>query len=117
MFIKEHQNLLNKYKKEYTPTGGEVLFENILKEYNIKYMKQKGFVAKCNTCLIADFYIPKPYKIIFEIDGKYHLNRKDKDYGRDKFFFIERGIKTFRFTNEEVEDISYIKSCLDKIFL
>ena len=58
----------------------------------------------------------KPYKIIFEIDGAYHNERKDKDMARDLFFLHNRGIKTIRFTNEEVLDSSFIKNKLDSIF-
>lgn len=116
MFIPEHQKLLAKYRLEHKPTKAEILFEDILKEYKVKYIKQKGFVAKCNTCLIADFYIPKPYKLIIEIDGGYHLDRKNKDYGRDRFFLFERGINTLRFTNEEVYDKEFVLKKLSFLF-
>jgi very-short-patch-repair endonuclease len=117
MFIREHQQLLCKYKAENTPTPAELEFEEILKTYNVKYMKQKGFVSGCNTCLIADFYIPKPYKIIFEIDGEYHLTRVKKDYGRDQFFKIHRGINTIRFNNKDIlNNKEYIINVLNNIF-
>ncbi len=76
-------------------------------------MKQKGFLAKTHRCLIADFYLPKPHKLIVEIDGKYHEGRVLKDIGRDKFFKEERSIDTIRFTNEEVNnDINGVKQRL-----
>ncbi len=76
-------------------------------------MKQKGFLAKTHRCLIADFYLPKPHKLIVEIDGKYHEGRVFKDMGRDRFFKEERNIDTIRFTNEEVNiDILGVKKRL-----
>ena len=116
MYTKQHQQLLSKYKNEYIPTKEEDLFESILKEYNVRYIKQKGFVSKCHTCLIADFYIPKPHKLIIEIDGGYHLTRLHKDYGRDQFFLKERKIKTIRFTNDDVlNNKEYVKNTLSKV--
>lgn len=114
MYTREHQRLLSIYKNQNKQTEHEVLFENILKEFNIKYMSQKGFVAKCYSCFIADFYIPKPYKIIFEIDGPYHKHRNDA--GRDWFFKHKRDITTYRFTNEQVENPDYIRKTLTEIF-
>jgi very-short-patch-repair endonuclease len=54
------------------------------------------------VCFIADFYLPKPFKTVIEIDGKYHQHRVEKDTGRDLFFKHERNIRTLRFTNEFV---------------
>ena len=113
MNIKEHQILLNKYKLENKQTKHEVLFESILKSFDVKYCVQKGFLAKCHTCFIVDFYLPRPHKTIIEIDGGYHKNRNDA--GRDLFFLKERKIKTVRFTNEQVENTAYVYGVLNTL--
>ncbi|WP_242225920.1 DUF559 domain-containing protein [Bacillus cereus group sp. BfR-BA-01358] len=55
---------------------------------------------------IADFY-DEERKIIYEIDGKSHNTKIGilKDAIRNIFFRDELGIKTIRFTNEEVEQL------------
>lgn len=116
MFIKQHQQLLEKYKKENKPTQYEYVLEDILKEYNIRYMTQKGFLAKAYTCYIADFYIPRK-KWIIEVDGEYHQDRWYADMMRDKYFFEERGIKTLRFKNDDVMNKEYVVSKLKEINL
>lgn len=52
----------------------------------------------------ADFY-DEENNIIYEIDGNSHKTELQyyKDKIRDAFFFIEHGIKTIRYTNEQVE--------------
>lgn len=52
----------------------------------------------------ADFY-DEENSIIYEIDGNSHKTELQyyKDKIRDAFFFIEHGIKTIRYTNEQVE--------------
>lgn len=59
------------------------------------------YLAKRYT---ADFY-DEEKKIIFEIDGKSHQTEINiiKDKIREYFFFHELGIRTIRFTNDEVE--------------
>lgn len=54
----------------------------------------------------ADFY-DEESNIIYEIDGSSHRNELQilKDKIRDYFFYHELGIKTVRFTNEEVEQL------------
>lgn len=115
MFIKQHQQLLSKYKLTNKPTKYENIFEDKLKQFNIKYIKQKGFLKEANTCYIADFYLPKPFKIIIEIDGKYHQDRKEYDKQRDEYFMFKRGIKTVRFSNNEVECLS-LEQIKDRVF-
>lgn len=117
MYIKQHQQLLDKYKRENKQTEEEIIVENILKELNIYYIKQKGFIAKCYSCYIADFYLPKPNKLVIEVDGKYHSveKRRIADYYRDKFFLEERKIKTLRIKNEELMDINSVKNKIKEI--
>lgn len=109
MYNKEHQRLLSTYKKENKQTKEEQQVEEILKDIGVHYISQKGFVAKCNTCLIADFYLPKPHKLIIEVDGGYHNNRVEQDKGRDLFFLHERNIRTLRIKNEELINLPAVK--------
>jgi hypothetical protein len=43
----------------------------------IHYMFQKGFIQGKYYCIV-DFYLPKPYNICIEIDGKYNLSDEFK---------------------------------------
>lgn len=106
MYNKEHQRLLSKYKRNIKITKYEDIFANKLNELNIKYIRQKGFLKDANSCYIADFYLPKPNKIVIEIDGQYHQQNQLHDWKRDYYFKHKRGIKTVRFKNEEVNTIS-----------
>ena len=49
---------------------------------------------------IADFYCSKA-KLVIEVDGGYHLRIKDEDANRDEVV-KSLGLKTIRFTNEQV---------------
>lgn len=110
MYNKEHQRLLSKYKLKDTTTEYEVIVSNILNELNIKYIQQKGFLKEAYTCYIADFYLPKPYKVIIEVDGEYHQDRVFQDTSRDKYFLEKRGIRTLRINNQDViNNLSVVK--------
>jgi leucyl-tRNA synthetase len=60
---------------------------------------------------IADF-ICLPEKLVIEIDGKIHDERKEEDAQRTAFF-KEQGYRVIRFTNDEV--IKDIQSVVEKI--
>lgn len=49
---------------------------------------------------IVDFYIPR-WKLIIEVDGKYHENQVEYDRKRDSDL-ARIGFKTLRFTNDRV---------------
>lgn len=102
MYTIQHQQLLSKYKQNSINTIGELRYEEVLKYLNLHYLKQKGFLSKAYVCLIVDFYLPRPYKTIIEIDGGYHQTRREKDHGRDMFFERERGMRTIRIDNDHV---------------
>jgi very-short-patch-repair endonuclease len=60
---------------------------------------------------IIDFYCSK-LNLAIEIDGESHIKKKEYDVERDKFL-KQIGIKTIRFTNEEViNKPEYVKSVL-----
>ena len=75
-----------------------------------------GFIFRRQAGLgpyIVDFYCPK-CKIVIEIDGSSHLNRKAKlkDTKRDKYL-QSNGIKVLRFTNYDV--IHKVEMVIEKI--
>lgn len=85
------------------PTESEIEFEKILKAHGINYIFQKGFIQGDYYCIV-DFYIPKPFKIVIEIDGGYHENecQVKRDNRKDNYLINERGFKVIRIKNSEV---------------
>jgi very-short-patch-repair endonuclease len=58
---------------------------------------------------IADFYC-REKQLVIELDGLHHIENKDYDSGREKYF-ISLGIKTIRFWNYEINnDIQLVKN-------
>ena len=84
-------------------TPSEKMFRGILNDLKIKYIFQKGFMAGDFYCIV-DFYLPKPHKICFEIDGGYHntSEQKKKDFAKDYYLTKKRHFRVIRFTNDEV---------------
>lgn len=97
-------------------TKAEVYFWNLIKQdkTGFSFTKQKPI-----NNFIADFYC-KELNLVVEIDGSYHNQKKEvaRDKEREKVF-LSFGIKTVRFTNEQVlnEEISvdYLKDLFSKI--
>lgn len=85
-------------------TNSQLVFKKKLDEAGINYIFQKAFI-QCDYYCIVDFYLPKPYKICIQIDGKYHEDEKQvrKDWARDKYLTEKRGFKVIRITNEQAE--------------
>jgi len=73
----------------------------------LKFTEQKG-VFNHETFYIADFYLPKPYKLWIEIDGAYHDTPKQKKYDKIKDFYLTYTLKfrVLRLTNEKAESIT-----------
>ena len=94
------------------PTSSELIFKERLEKAGIKFIFQKAFIAKDYYCIV-DFYLPKPYKTVIEIDGGYHndLPQKKKDFYRDKYLKEIRKFKVVRIKNEDV--MSFDLSLLD----
>ncbi len=94
------------------PTEAE---EKIWKEVLSK--KQTGFIFLRQKPLhrfIADFYCSE-LGLVVEIDGASHNKKQDTDRLRDKFLQC-LGIKTIRFTNEEVlNDLNDIRQKLSPL--
>jgi very-short-patch-repair endonuclease len=53
-------------------TKAELRFESLLIELGLKFKVQKGLLDKSKTFAILDYYLPKPYRLAIELDGKYH---------------------------------------------
>ncbi len=96
------QSLGSLYQKELCnkPTPAELMFGNYLCEMGLMpFDFQRQILSP--KLFILDFYIKRSF-VAFEIDGESHLGQEDKDEDRDKILLINRGIKTYRFTNDEV---------------
>ncbi len=93
------------------PTEAEKVMWSILKN------KQLGFLflrQKPMGKFILDFYCSK-LMLAIEVDGDSHDNKKYLDKQRD-LYLEQRGIKTIRFTNEEIlDDIEKVKAILGRV--
>lgn len=107
--IKEKQALCAKRRLELVDnaTKAEIAFMARLENLGIRYMFQKGFIAGNGFCIV-DFYLPKPNKLVIEIDGKYHNDpiQQYKDKKRSDYLTIQRKLRVVRITNEEVFNLS-----------
>jgi very-short-patch-repair endonuclease len=91
-------------------TESELAFKARLEEKKIKFVFQKGFIAG-NGFYIVGFYIPKPFKIAIEIDGKYHESERQREYDKRKDEYLTmRGFRVVRVKNEDVQRV-----CVEKI--
>lgn len=107
---------IRKAQLKLNTTRHEWIIRELLDSVGYKYIFQKGFLD-AGKIMIVDFYLPKPRKIVIEIDGTSHVGTKDriKDAVRDAYF-QERGIRVVRMTNEEAEmmTIDELKGLLSK---
>ena len=98
------RELARDHRKE--PTEAEkIVWEEILekRKTGFLFLRQKPLGK-----FILDFYCSK-LVLAIEIDGDSHDNKKYLDKYRD-LYFIQRGIKTIRYRNEEVfENIGEVK--------
>ena len=98
-------------------TDEERQFRDILDKRGIRYMLQKGFLLSEENFIIVDFYIPKPFKYVFEIDGKYHTNQRVKFYDESKDKFLRsKCIVPYRITHEDLKDLTKLGVLLDFLF-
>jgi very-short-patch-repair endonuclease len=82
------------------PTPQEQHVMALLTELGEHFIFEKGFMTD-RTFYIADFYLPKPRKVIIEIDGNHHKAQRAYDQARDNFLKRERKIKRIiRISNE-----------------
>jgi very-short-patch-repair endonuclease len=80
------------------PTPAEARMWELLKDSQAgaEYIRQVIIMG-----WIADFYCPAA-KLVVEVDGGYHDERREADALRDKTMMRGAGIFTLRFTNEQV---------------
>lgn len=97
------------------PTRAELAFKSLLEELKVHFIFQKGFIAKNGFCIV-DFYLPKPNKICFEIDGDYHKNNAVKDNYKNYYLRSVRRMRVIRYNNHDVlERPEWIKDQLIQI--
>ena len=86
------------------PTKAEKRLKRLLNSLKIRYVFQYPIITEW-VFAIPDFYLP--YKnLIIEVDGKIHkrsdIVKKDEIHNS---FYLKKGFKVLRFTNEEVEQL------------
>jgi len=113
-YIKLHGGSLIR-KKNYlieNSTESEDIIFGLLEDLKYRFVFQKAFLT--DRFSIVDFYLPKPYFLCIEIDGKYHEdeNQIKKDRIRESYLTKTRRMRLLRITNEKVNLMS--KSDLKK---
>ena len=92
-------------------TPAEKLLWEKLKDKNLfsyKFRRQHPI-----DIFIVDFYC-HPLRLVIELDGKYHLNKEQKEYDIGRTSELEYwGLKVIRFTNNEV--LENIEDIIKKI--
>jgi len=107
----------NKNKLRENATEMEIRMYQKIKSKFPKAKFQKGFLGYGKTFIIADIYIPKPYKVIIEVDGGYHNTPEiiEKDKLRDKWLTEIKGCQVIRVKNEDVPNLNINKFIRDNI--
>jgi very-short-patch-repair endonuclease len=83
-------------------TRAEAACEDILKRLEISFISQAGFLSP-KSFYIVDFYIKYPYKLIVEINGTNHTQRKRSIYDKEKIGYLKKcGFRILRFSDEDV---------------
>jgi very-short-patch-repair endonuclease len=105
-----HKRKISLLKKQ---TSSELKFAEILRELNIRFMPQKGFISGNNFCIV-DFYLPD-YKTCIEIDGGYHYQPSQikRDLNRDYYLNKQRKFAVLHIDNDSIDSIDKLKfTCL-----
>lgn len=106
-YLKELKDLADINRNNPTPAE-KLIWDRLLKN------KQTGHIflrQKPISRFILDFYCSK-LALAIEIDGGSHLRKKGRDRSRDIYLNCI-GIKTIRFTNQEIlDDIEKVKTKL-----
>jgi leucyl-tRNA synthetase len=79
-----------------------------LRQHPVFYREDKSWV----DFYIADFYCAR-LRLIIELDGKIHIDRKDYDSERDEKL-QSKGIEVLRIKNEELSDINNVIGIIKK---
>jgi very-short-patch-repair endonuclease len=89
-------------------THSEIILWEILPKKKVlgyKFLRQHPICYRINKEWV-DFYCAK-LKLIIELDGPIHDNRKEYDSGRDSIL-LNKGIKTVRIKNKGIDNINNI---------
>ena len=115
MHIREIQKLASGFRRN--PTRSEAYLWQFLKGKQLsgrKLLRQHPIIYQ-NMQSECFFFIPDFYyhqeKLVIELDGGVHDERKEKDKNRD-IILRDLGLKTLRFNNHELKDINIV---LEKI--
>ena len=96
-FLRKYRGGLIKNK-----TTAESLLEDMLKRLGLDYIFQAGFLSP-KSFYIVDFYIKSPYKLVIEVDGENHKQRKRIIFDKRKMDYLRKcGFKVLRFSNEAI---------------
>jgi len=103
-------------RQKQTPAEEQMWYLLRNRKFNgLKFVRQHPIFISSNeqrqVFYIADFYCAA-YKFVLELDGDYHLNRKEYDDIRDKEMF-KQGIRVLRLSNDIV--LKNYKSALNSI--
>ncbi len=102
---KQAKNFLYRTELINKPTPEERVVGDYMWRKGVHFKFQKGLLKPFHR--IVDFYIPF-WRIIIEIDGGYHKAIVKKDTHKDNVFKNQRGMKTLRIKNEDVNNGSFM---------
>ena len=105
-FNVERHLLMRKMQLSINATPHERSVRKLLDQAGYRYQFQKGFLSG-GVMYIADFYLPRPYQLVIEVDGGYHetIDQRKKDADRDRYFH-SRGFKVLRIKNQHVDTMT-----------
>lgn len=109
-YLEELRILARENRKD--PTEAEKIFWKLLsyKKTGYKFLRQKPMGK-----FILDFYCSK-LMLAIEVDGDSHDSKKYLDKQRD-LYLEQRGIKTIRFTNEEIlNNLEKVRKRIEDLF-
>jgi very-short-patch-repair endonuclease len=99
-------------------TGAEKRLAVILKNLGIRACPQAVFFLDDYHYRIVDFYLPKPYRIIVELDGSVHDSQDAKNYDAwkdQKLKTAHHRFRILRFKNDEVFENGFVAKFLQRI--
>jgi len=91
-----------------------------LEDHGYTFVEEKVCVYGKNKeyLYLADFYLPKPYRMIIEVDGPYHKEIKQImiDAYKNNYYTKIRKFRVLRITNNWVECyLHQLQSCIEDL--
>lgn len=113
-FNYERHLAIRKTQLKIRATKAERDLYNKLVKWGYHVQFQKGFLAG-GVVYIADFYLPRPYRLVIEVDGPSHFTKEGiiKDAKRDSYF-RSRGFRVLHITNEQALALKKEQFMLDR---